>query len=182
MQRGNNYLRPALMPKETITKIVDFFYPPFRKIMPLQTFRYAACGGANIVFNNFVLFAQLFKLFAARYGKQMDILGFPVKSYNVALYITATTTFIIGFLLNKYVVFVASYIKGHIQLFRYFAAFLFSLFLNYLFLKVLVESMNLSPIISQDIALVVIVGISYMIQRHFTFRTKKEHEETAHVL
>jgi hypothetical protein len=27
--------------------IIDFFYPPFRKVMNLQTFRYAASGGAN---------------------------------------------------------------------------------------------------------------------------------------
>ncbi|NDF97974.1 MAG: GtrA family protein [Chitinophagia bacterium] len=29
--------------------IIDFFYPPFRTVLPLQTFRYAASGGGNVV-------------------------------------------------------------------------------------------------------------------------------------
>jgi hypothetical protein len=32
-----------------LTKIIDFFYPPFRKVMSEQLFRYAACGGGNLV-------------------------------------------------------------------------------------------------------------------------------------
>ena len=32
-----------------ITRIIDFFYPPFRKLMSEQLFRYAACGGGNMV-------------------------------------------------------------------------------------------------------------------------------------
>ena len=34
---------------QIITKIIDFFYTPFRKIMSEQLFRYAACGGGNMV-------------------------------------------------------------------------------------------------------------------------------------
>jgi len=100
----------------------------------------------------------------------------------VAFVISSSTTFIIGFLLNKYVVFVDSNIKGRIQLFRYFLAFLLSFVLNYIFLKIMVEYMHLKPIGSQRIATAIIISVSYMVQRHFTFRTKKVHEETAHVL
>ena len=32
---------------QIITKIVDFFYRPFSRYIPLQLFRYAACGGGN---------------------------------------------------------------------------------------------------------------------------------------
>ncbi len=34
---------------QIITRIIDFFYPPFRKVMSEQLFRYAACGGGNLV-------------------------------------------------------------------------------------------------------------------------------------
>ena len=34
---------------QIITTIIDFFYTPFRKIMSEQLFRYAACGGGNLV-------------------------------------------------------------------------------------------------------------------------------------
>ncbi|HCL82631.1 MAG TPA: phenylalanine 4-monooxygenase, partial [Chitinophagaceae bacterium] len=37
------------MPKKEIIALIDFFYPPFRKFISLQTFRYAACGGANTI-------------------------------------------------------------------------------------------------------------------------------------
>ena len=42
--------------RSAILKVVDFFYPPFRKFMPLQTYRYAACGGSNTAFNIFLFF------------------------------------------------------------------------------------------------------------------------------
>ena len=35
--------------ERTLTKVIDFFYPPFRKVMSLELFRYAACGGLNLV-------------------------------------------------------------------------------------------------------------------------------------
>ena len=34
---------------QIITKIIDFFYRPFSKYIPQQLFRYAACGGGNMV-------------------------------------------------------------------------------------------------------------------------------------
>jgi hypothetical protein len=33
--------------KKSILVIIDLFYPLFRKIFSLQTFRYVACGGVN---------------------------------------------------------------------------------------------------------------------------------------
>ena len=52
---------------QIITKIIDFFYVPFRKIMPEQVFRYGACGGGNMVLDwvlyfliyNFVIVHEL---------------------------------------------------------------------------------------------------------------------------
>ena len=39
-----------------ILGLVDFFYPPFSRFMPLQTYRYAACGGSNTALNIFIFF------------------------------------------------------------------------------------------------------------------------------
>ncbi|MDB5144378.1 MAG: GtrA-like protein, partial [Mucilaginibacter sp.] len=41
MRKVHQFLR------RTILSLIDLFYSPFKKIMPLQTFRYAACGGVN---------------------------------------------------------------------------------------------------------------------------------------
>ena len=38
-----------MTPAQRLTKIVDFFYiRPVRAVIPLQTFRYAICGGVNL--------------------------------------------------------------------------------------------------------------------------------------
>ena len=34
---------------QIITKIIDFVYSPFQNYVPKQIFRYAACGGGNMV-------------------------------------------------------------------------------------------------------------------------------------
>ena len=52
--------------RSLILRVVDLFYPIFKNIMPLQTFRYAACGGFNTVLDislffvsyNFILHRQ----------------------------------------------------------------------------------------------------------------------------
>ena len=51
--------------KNTLVSTIDFFYPPFKRIMPLQTFRYAACGGGNMVLG-FLIFTAVFHLIAAK--------------------------------------------------------------------------------------------------------------------
>jgi putative flippase GtrA len=70
----------------------------------------------------------------------------------------------------KYVVFVDSTIRGRVQLFRYFFVFVSNLFINYLLLKIFVENIHLNAILSQVISTVVVVTISYLLQRHFTFK------------
>jgi putative flippase GtrA len=71
-----------------------------------------------------------------------------------------------------YVVFSNSNVKGRIQLFRYFSLYLFTLVLNYLLLKVFVENFHIYPTIAQLMAAVIVIAISYLSQRHFTFKIK----------
>ena len=44
--------------KSLLLQIIDAFYPLFKKIMPLQTFRYAACGGGNTALNIIIYFVS----------------------------------------------------------------------------------------------------------------------------
>ena len=56
--------------ERTLTSVIDFFYPPFRKVMSLELFRYAACGGLNLALDwtlfyflyHFVFHGQVFDL------------------------------------------------------------------------------------------------------------------------
>lgn len=154
-----------------INSIIDLLYPPFRKIMPLQTFRYAACGGANALFGLFMYFIGYQFIFS----KQIFDFGFfAFKPHIAALLLSSAITFIIGFVLNRYIVFTSSDLRGRIQLFRYFISFSFNLLVNYGMLKLLVEIMQWNVILSQVITISLVIGISYFTQRHFTFRVKKD--------
>jgi putative flippase GtrA len=162
------------MAKNKIIAFIDFFYPPFRRFMPEQTFRYAACGGANTV-----LGLALFKFLLDFVFKSENVeLGFyTLKPHNAALFISFCVNFLVGFILMKYVVFVDSKLKGRIQLFRYGLSFGLNLTLNYFILKVFVEVFGWWPFLSQCLTTGIIVTVSYISQKHFTFRTKKEIEQ-----
>ena len=160
-----------LMPKDKIIAFIDFFYPPFRRFMPEQTFRYAACGGANTVLSILVFNFSHYFIFKE---DNVDI-GFVVlKSYNAALFVSFCISFTVGFLLMKFVVFVDSNLRSRIQLFRYFVAYLVNLFLSYFLLKIFVEYAKLDAVIAQLITTVIVIAISYLSQKHFTFKTKKD--------
>jgi putative flippase GtrA len=157
------------MAKDKIIALINFFYPPFRRFMPEQTFRYAACGGGNTV-----LGILIFNVFYKFVFKQANVtVGFlVVKPHNAALFISFCASFAVGFTLSKFVVFVNSNVKGRIQLFRYFVTYLVNLMLSYFLMKIFVEFAYLDVTVSQLITTVVIIAVSYLSQKHFTFKTK----------
>jgi putative flippase GtrA len=104
--------------------------------------------------------------------KNFDLGFFAFKPHVAALFLSFVVSFIVGFLLNKYVVFTGSSLRGRIQLFRYFLAFSFNLILNYLLLKLLVEIFHLDALLSQLLTTIVVVSISYLSQKHFSFKVK----------
>lgn len=88
--------------------------------MPLQTFRYAACGGSNAMLGLLVYFICIQFIFT---GKVADLGFYVFEPHIAALFISSSLTFIVGFILNRYVVFTGSNLRGRIQLFRYFLSF-----------------------------------------------------------
>jgi len=136
--------------------------------MPLQTFRYAACGGGNTLLD-IALFYISFNYIL--HQKVLDLGLIALKPYNAALGMAFCITFPLGFLLNKYIVFNSSYLRSHIQLFRYVLIVAANLFLNYAFINVLVQYMHFYPTIAKVFATVIIVAFSYLSQKHFTFKT-----------
>lgn len=159
--------------RDVLTPFIDFFYPPFRKLMDLQTFRYAACGGGNTVLGLIVYYIS----FKFLLKEQMLDLGFVAfKAHIAALFFSFCVSFPVGFILMKYVVFSDSNVRGRSQLVRYLFSFIFTLTLNYFMLKLLVERVHIFVMLSQVITTVVVIITSYVIQRFFTFRVNKEKE------
>ena len=156
--------------KQTLTAVLDVFYPPFRKVMPIQTFRYAACGGMNTVLGLVVYFIGYYFIF---HQQVFDLGFFAFEPHVAALFLSFCVSFSVGFLLNKYVVFTGSNLKGRIQLFRYFISFSVNLVVNYLLLKLFVEVWLWEVFFSQLLTTAIIITISYLSQKHFSFRIKK---------
>jgi putative flippase GtrA len=135
--------------------------------MPLQTFRYAACGGANVALDITLFF--IFYNFV--FHKQIVHLGFIYFQPHIASFLLSfTITFPVGFLLSKYIVWSSSTLKGHVQLFRYFLIVVMNLLMNYFFIKVLVEYLFFYPTIAKMVTTVIVVTFSYISQKHYTFK------------
>lgn len=157
--------------RKKIIAFINFFYPPFKKIMPLQTFRYAVCGGSNMLLDIFLFYISFHFIL----NKQIVHLGFiALKPYNAALCMAFCITFPLGFLLNKYIVFNTSYLRGHVQLFRYMLIVAVNLLLNYIILNFLIQYLHFFPTVAKIFATVIIVTFSFLSQKHFTFRVKKK--------
>ena len=153
--------------RDFILPIIDFFYPPFRRLMNLQTFRYAASGGGNTLLGLTLYFISYKYIF---YEKEFHFGFYAFKGHIAALFISFCITFPIGFFMSKYVVFSDSNMKGRIQLFRYFMICLFNLALNYILLKIFVERFHIYPVVAQVLTIAIVVLFSYIAQRNFSFK------------
>ena len=161
--------------RDFLLPVIDFFYPPFRRFMNLQTFRYAASGGGNTLLGFIIYYISYTHLLQER---QLDFGFYAFKGHVAALFISFCITFPIGFFMSKYVVFSDSQMKGKVQLFRYFMICLFNLALNYILLKILVENAHIYPVFAQVLTTSIVVLFSYLAQRHFSFKANAVEEES----
>lgn len=139
--------------------------------MPLHTFRYAACGGTNVALDITLFFIAYNFIFK----KQILELGFIAFQPHIAAFLFSfVITFPVGFLLSKYIVWTDSVVKGRIQLFRYFVIVMMNLLFNYFFIKLFVEYFHIYPTIAKVMTTVILIIFSYLSQKHYTFKVKKE--------
>src|SRR6516164_5732527 len=158
------------MLKHWIISFVDLFYPPFRGIMPQQTFRYAACGGVNTLLDIFVYFISYNYIL----HKEVLNLGFiAFKPHIAAFMMSFAVSFPIGFFLMRNIVFTESTLHGRVQLFRYFLLVLICILLNYVFLKIFVERMHIYPTVAKILTTFIVVSFSYLTQKHYTFKAER---------
>ena len=154
-----------------IRRVIDFFYPPFRRWFSPQLFRYAACGVSNMGLN-LLLFWILYNFIFAE--EVVYVVGFvALTSYVAALLTVFPITLMTGFLLQKYVTFTASRLRGGTQLARYVSVVMLNLLINYFGLHFFVGVVGFWATPSQFIVNVVNAVVSYLCQRHFTFREDK---------
>ncbi len=151
----------------SIQRMIDFTHPLFRPFMPVQVYRYAVCGASNIVFD-WILYFLVYNLI---FKYRLFDLGFVALSPHIAtLVLTFPVSTLSGFLLQKYVTFTASDLRGRVQLARYLIVVAANLLINYVGLKLFVDGFHFYPTPSKMLVTVITVICSYIGQKKFTFK------------
>ncbi len=153
-----------------IIRIVDFLYPPFSKYFSRQFFRYGITGASN-VFLDWILYFITYNFILRKQIIDLPFLQISISAHIAALLITFPITLLSGFLLQKYVTFTASNIRGYKQFIRYISVVIVNLLINYFGLKLLVEVYKFYPTISKMIVTIICTIFSYFSQKHFTFKS-----------
>jgi putative flippase GtrA len=160
--------------KNSIISFIDFFYPLFGRLMPQQTFRYAACGGANTIVD-IVMYGVAYNFILHKHDVDLGFL--VIKPHIASILIAFCVSFPLGFFLMRNVVFTESTLHGRVQLFRYFLLVIICLILNYIFIKLFVEQFHIYPTISKVLTTIIVVAFSYLTQKNFTFKTEAENRQ-----
>lgn len=154
---------------QSLTRTIDFFYiAPLRRLMPLQTFRYAACGGANVGFDLLLYFV----LYNFVLDKEIVHIGsiLAISPHIAAWLIVFPITFLTGFWLNRNIAFHSSPLRGRVQLLRYLLSVSGSILLTYLCMKLFVDGLGFYPTPSNAITKGISIVYSYLMQKYYSFR------------
>lgn len=148
------------------TSFIDSFYFIFKRFIPLKTYRYAICGGGNMLFD-LVLYFSFFHFVLCK--QEIDLYLFVLSPHIASLFFVFPITFVSGFLLNKFITFQDSNLLGKIQFVRYLLVAIGAIVLSYLCMKILVDFIGIYPTLSRLLTMVISVIYSYLLQSRFSF-------------
>ncbi len=154
---------------------LNLFYPIFRRVFSFQVYAYLSVGTANTFFNIslFILFYFLFNNVF-----QFSLFEFAIKTFSVEL--ATIFSFLIsvptGFWLNKNFAFTeaSNEKKEKLKQFsKYSLVALQGQFTDYLLTKGMIIFLNINANVAYLISTVIMLLLTYFLQKYFTFKTKK---------
>jgi putative flippase GtrA len=155
--------------KKKILKIIDSCYFIFKKIIPLKKYRYAVCGGSNLLLDITLYFISFQFLFDQQ---NLDLFIVVLSPHIASLFFVFPITFFVGFLLNRFIVFSESKLSFKTQFLRYLTVALIALLLSYICMKLLVDVFHFYPTPSRFITILITVIFSYIMQNKFSFKAE----------
>lgn len=155
---------------QKIRQWVDWFYLPFlRGLMPLETFRYAVAGVANLALSAGIYFVSFHYILEKEHFEVFNKL--VISGHIMALGIALVVTFFTGFWLTRMVAFDGHRrLRERKQLLRYGQVVAINLAVNYFGLKLLVDVFGFYPTPSYLFIQLLTVAISYLASKYYTFR------------
>jgi putative flippase GtrA len=138
--------------------------------MPLRTYRYAVCGGGNMVLD-MILYFLCFHFVLEK--QNLDLSVVVLSGHIASLFLVFPITFCLGFFLNRFIVFPESELSAQTQFVRYFIAGMTTLLLSYLSLKFFVDLLGFYPTPSRILTTAISILFSYMMQTKFSFKIQK---------
>ncbi len=160
-----------------VSKAIDGLYiAPVNKVMPLQTFRYGACGSINMVVN-LVLYYIVYNMLLGQRDLRLGTLpcaggcaDIVVSAKIAAGCIVFPVIFLTGFWLNKHVAFKHSPLRNRTQLLRYLLSVAGSLLLYYLCMTFFVDVCGIWATPAYALQIIITTFYSYLMQKYFSFR------------
>jgi putative flippase GtrA len=149
-------------------QVIDYFYRPFNRILPADSFRYLVCGGFNTLLDVFLYFITYNFIIQKRF---VNLHVIEISPHIAALMIVFPITFSTGFLLSKYITFTGSPLRGKVQIIRFGITIFSSLFIQYLLLKLFVDIFGIYPTPSKIMASIFAAIYSYFLHRSFSFHS-----------
>lgn len=139
----------------------------FFTFIPKQSYLYMACGGLNLALDMLLFFIFYhYVFFAANFKTPFFTFSPHIAAFFAAFILTTPT----GFFMSRYVVWTNSSVRGRNQLISYIGVVILCTILNIGFLKLLVEYFHFYPLPSKILTSVIVVTISYILQRFYTFK------------
>ena len=103
----------------------------------------------------------------------MDLYFVVLSPHIASLFFVFPITFTTGFMLNKYITFEDSNLRGRIQFIRYFVVGMGAILISYIAMKFFVDFLHFYPTPSRFITIIITVVYSYLLQSRFSFRVEQ---------
>ena len=152
-----------------IQQFIHFFYPPFKKILTFEQFRYIACGGFMAMFDVFMFYVCYNFIFK---GLFIDIGPWHMSPHVASMWLPVPLILCMSFLLSRFVVFTETNLKKTTSMFRYLLLAISCFLLNFGLIKLFVEVCHMHPVVSKIACTALVAVYSYLTQKYFTFKTR----------
>lgn len=157
--------------QKAIIHFIDQFYFIFKRVMPVKTYRYAVCGGSNLVLDT-VLYFVFYHFVLDK--QDLNLYFFVMSAHIASLFFVFPITFLTGFLLNKFITFQDSDLPWKVQMIRYLMVGLGAFLVSFLCMKLFVDVLGFYPTPSRFLTIVISVTYSYLMQSKYSFKVKKK--------